>query len=152
MKMNNLYINAKSDLDFYPYYRAQAGAGIANGHVGDRYHIGNGMWGTVLSYLPKALKYISKFGLGGLKSFSNDVMEGKPVGEAGVNALTTTAQSVIRDANDKLEKFKAMRGRGRPVGSKNKPKAQAMPKAKAGTKKKKTKKVYKGRSTRSYYI
>lgn len=151
---------ATDDLDFYPYYKAQAGSGISSGHVGDRYHIGNGMWGTVLNYLPKALKYISRFGLGGLKSFSENMLDGKTIGDAGVSALTSTAQNVINDANTKLTKFKEMRGRGRPKGSKNKKKTAK--KAKKPTKKsnKKTskpkkkivKKVYKRKTMSMNYI
>lgn len=150
-------IDPNSDLDFYPYYKAQAGSGISQGHVGDRYHVGNGLWGTVLGYLPKALKYISKFGLGGLKTFSGDMLEGKSVGDAGVNALTSTAQNVMNEASEKLQKFKSMRGKGRPKGSKNKKKVTTKKKTKKTKSKKlvrKTikKKVYKRKAITSNYI
>ena len=141
--------NHTENYDFLPYYKAQAGSGIANGHAGDRFHVGNGIWGTVLSYLPSALKYITRFGLSGLKTFGNDVINGKPLSEAGNNALTETAQNVINDANEKLRKFKTMRGKG--IKRKTKPRAKSSRK-KTSQHPVKRRKLYKADATLGNYI
>lgn len=146
------------DLDFFPYYKAQAGSGIANGHGGDRYHVGNGIWGTVLSYLPKALKYISRFGISGLKNFGNEILEGKPLSEAGTNALTTTAQDILDDANAKLKKYKTGGGRKRVAKRKPARKKAKKPKRKPAKRKstkksaKTKKKLYKTKIVSGNYI
>ena len=137
--MEKYTIDPNTAVDFHTYYQRQAGSGISTGYVGDRYHVGNGLWGTVLSYLPKALKYISRFGLGGVKSFSTDVLDGKTIGDAGVNALANTAQNVINDASEKLQKYKAMRGRGRPIGSRDKSKRKSLTKLNTTTTSKRSK-------------
>jgi len=101
----NPYIN------FNDHFVKQAGQGY-NGYEGEPYPVGQGL-GKILSYIPKALKFIGRFGLTGLKSFGSDILEGKDIETAGKNALANTAQHVIKEATDKLNKFKGQKGSGR---------------------------------------
>ena len=147
------------DIDFDKYYQLQAGSGINHGFEGTVYPIGNG-WGSILSYLPKALKYIGKYGLSGLKTFGEDIINGKDFSSAGTNALASTAQQIIDDANTKLTKFKTMKGKGvtrkRKVTKKVTKKAPPKKRVKRKTPKrkpaKKKKKLYKAEIISNNYI
>jgi hypothetical protein len=145
------------DIDFDKYYQLQAGSGINHGFEGTVYPIGNG-WGSILSYLPKALKFIGKYGLSGLKTFGEDVINGKDISSAGTNALASTAQQIIDDANTKLAKFKTMKGKGITRKRKRRSVKKAPPKKRAKRKitkrkpVKRKKKLYKVPISSNNYI
>ena len=150
-------------VNYDKHYANQAGTGLADdGYEGTPYHVGGlrgrGI-GTLLRYLPKALKYIGRIGLSGLKTFGDDLLSGKDVSKAGHHAIANTAQEVIEDANNKLQRYKEMKGKGikRKGRTKKslKKKETKKPKKRSKLKKKVTKivkKVYKSKGSPNNYI
>lgn len=138
-----------TDLDFTPYFNNQVASGLSNGFAGDRYHVGNGRWGKILETLKPAWEYIKKFGWTGAKEFGKEIMKGKNLSDAGAQALITTSEQILEDANERLESYKNKRMTGsgvkRKTSSKKHTKRKKIKKSKKRiTKKsKRTKKVYK---------
>lgn len=142
------------NINFYEYLSQQSGSGISNGHAGDRFHVGNGFFGTLIEMIPKALKYISRYGWEGAKEFGSAVMNGQPLEKAGKSALTKTAQAVLDDAGERLKKFKGSgyKRRKRKTKAVKKPKKRKTKVKTVKKRKKVKKKVYKQKIVSSNYI